>query len=286
MRKELEEIQKIDQFLNGELSEEDAIEFQKEMDFNPSLKIEVEKQKLLQEGIQSMHLRASANVAFQKYKTLKLIKLIGLSVAIAATLLTTAYFLLVEPEAPVTEPDEPAISQPQIDTAINHIEPIVPTKEVDTTNVVMPEFTGTIEDIVIEAEDYTAFYDLSPENVGNHFERDDAVDIYLFGNDVIVGHTFPEEWLEYTFDIPQTGNYDILFSVASAQDSVERMIDVSVNNDFLSTMDVPNTGSWIEFENVKVGTYKFRKGKKQKMKLDFKTGWINIDKIIIRHSKK
>ena len=61
MRKELELIEKIERFLNDGLSLEERESFQKEIDITPALKKEVEKQILLQEGIQSMMLKKTSS---------------------------------------------------------------------------------------------------------------------------------------------------------------------------------------------------------------------------------
>lgn len=278
MRKELEEIEKIDRFLNGELSEIEAEAFQKEIDLNLTLKKEVEKQQLLQEGIQSLMLKLQAQKAFTKFKTFKILKYIGIPSSIIATSLVIWNLTQTEisvPETPIkmdttiTEPRNLIDSLPSQDTL-----------KKDKINPIHPEAALSIPDIIIEAEDYINFYDITPQNLGNQY-REDAVDIYLSDSNFVVGHTFPKEWLEYNFDIPASGEYEILFTIASGQDSVQRKMNLSINGAFKELISVPFTSSWLTYQTISIGKHQFKQGSSQNLRLDFETGWINLDKITL-----
>ena len=74
MRKELEEIKRIDDYLNGELSIMDLVAFQEELNSSSRLQKEVEKQELLLGGLQSFILKKSAKKAFIQYKIFTFLK--------------------------------------------------------------------------------------------------------------------------------------------------------------------------------------------------------------------
>lgn len=299
MRKELELIEKIERFLNDGLSLEERESFQKEIDITPALKKEVEKQILLQEGIQSMMLKKQAQNAFKKYRLFKFFKLFGIPtlIIIASIIIWSLYQNQRNSSKTGIPTESDSIQTEKIIEPINEISDTikkpeskeqiesVPTIEKDTLLKKKPKPVVDVPDIIIEAEDYTDFNDISPENVGNAFSKD-AVDIYDLNGIIAVGHTFPNEWLEYTFDIPEEGEYELFIKVGSGQDSVDRAIDLTINNNSWKTINPPFTGSWIDYKDVSCGTYKFNKGQQQKLKLDFKNGWINLDKITIHQSKK
>jgi len=88
MRKELELIEKIEKYLNGQLTATEKMEFEKELASNPSLKEQVDLQKQVQQGVQRIQIKKQVQQAFKKYKWTKNFKnwgLGGLSMAIVAT---------------------------------------------------------------------------------------------------------------------------------------------------------------------------------------------------------
>ena len=87
MRKELELMETIDNYLKGNLSETDKVAFEKKINDNPELKEEVELQKQVLKGIERTALKKSAKQGFKKYKFNKGLKnwgLGGLAVAVIA----------------------------------------------------------------------------------------------------------------------------------------------------------------------------------------------------------
>jgi TonB family protein len=87
MRKELELMETIDNYLNGRLSEAERAAFENRMNADPNLKKEVELQKQLLEGMERAGLKQSAKQSMKKYKLGKGLKkwgLMGLSVAVIA----------------------------------------------------------------------------------------------------------------------------------------------------------------------------------------------------------
>jgi mono/diheme cytochrome c family protein len=87
MRKELELMEIIDNYIKGKLSETDKIAFEKKINENPQLKKEVELQIELLKGIERAGLKQSATQGLKKHKFkkgLKTLGLTGLAVAVIA----------------------------------------------------------------------------------------------------------------------------------------------------------------------------------------------------------
>jgi len=68
MRKELEIIQIIEKYLNNELSTEDKAAFEEKLNNNPDLKLEVDKQRLIQEGVTNVALKGKIQKAWKSYR--------------------------------------------------------------------------------------------------------------------------------------------------------------------------------------------------------------------------
>ena len=293
MRNELEKIAKIEKFLNGELTERESNEFREEIRLNSELNNEVEKQRLIQEGIQSLFLKKIAHSAYRKFKIIRFLKYFGIpSVIIITTVMVINLINNNEGQKLKLKSN----GHPQLQKPFYKSEPIPKTDSVvsfDTTSNKLNtetkpseklDFFGPLDDIFIEAENYIDFKDLSPENLGN-VSSNDPVDLYNLSGRTVVGHTLPEEWLKFNFDIPKAGDYELYLMVGSGKDSVDRTINFNVNEKLWKTINPPFTGSWLDYKALYCGKYKFKKGKQQTLKLDFKTGWINLDKVIIRYSK-
>jgi hypothetical protein len=94
MRKELEVIKIIEQYLNKELSAEDKARFETELEKSPSLQKEVEKQKLVLEGIKNAGVRTSIKKAKKTYSIKKLswygLIVVAVGVAIAGAVYLTS----------------------------------------------------------------------------------------------------------------------------------------------------------------------------------------------------
>lgn len=93
MRKELEYIQIIENYLKGELSAKDQTLFEQRLKSNKQLQVDVEKQKVLAEGIKRSALVASSTKAYKSYKFFKTIKTLGL-ITMVATVAAISYFML------------------------------------------------------------------------------------------------------------------------------------------------------------------------------------------------
>jgi len=107
----------------------------------------------------------------------------------------------------------------------------------------------------IEAENYdlggqnVAYSDASISNEGSTY-RNDAVDIEPCSEGGFnIGWVKSNEWLEYTVNVENTGDYDVAFRVAAITSG--RQFHLKVNNENISgAITVPNTGGWQNWQTV------------------------------------
>lgn len=92
MRNELKIIEIIEKYLNNELSEADRKAFEEKLKNNPKLQEEVEKQRLLQEGIKNAGLRSKVTKAYQKFRMRKLGTNLGIISLVAIATAAVIYF--------------------------------------------------------------------------------------------------------------------------------------------------------------------------------------------------
>jgi hypothetical protein len=107
MRKELELIQLIENYLKGNLSEADTQAFEKRMSTDKELQKEVQLQSDLMKGIERAGLKQSAGNAFKKYnfnRSLKNWGLGGLTIAIIALSCVLMYTSLQHPKENAAQP--------------------------------------------------------------------------------------------------------------------------------------------------------------------------------------
>lgn len=103
MRKELEIIQLIEKYLNNELSAQDKIAFEEKLNNNPQLKQEVEKQRLIQEGVQNVALKGTIQKAWKRYRLGNLGSLGGMLVLVAIAATVATFWLTNQTEAQYAE---------------------------------------------------------------------------------------------------------------------------------------------------------------------------------------
>ncbi|PCK08080.1 MAG: hypothetical protein COA42_10870, partial [Alteromonadaceae bacterium] len=131
--------------------------------------------------------------------------------------------------------------------------------------------------IIVQAEDYSDFFDTSPGNTGNAYRNDD-VDLEATadsGGGFNVGWTAATEWLTYQVDIPTTGEYAIRVRVASNAGGGN--YDLSIDAVSVLTNTVGNTGGWQSFiTQSSTGTTCLSAGT-HNMRLDFLEGDINVN---------
>jgi hypothetical protein len=105
----------------------------------------------------------------------------------------------------------------------------------------------------IQAEDYNtggegiAYHDTTGTNEGGAY-RHDGVDIETAGGVTNVGWIRNGEWMTYTADVAEAGNYTLTARVASPNSG--RAAYLSVDGAHVATIVVPNTGSFDAYRNV------------------------------------
>ena len=64
-----------------------------------------------------------------------------------------------------------------------------------------------------------------------------------------VGYIDPSDWMQYSYNAPQAGNYTINFRVATPQSGGQLKL-YGANNTLLATLSLPNTGGWQMWQTV------------------------------------
>ncbi|MCQ2188508.1 MAG: endo-1,4-beta-xylanase [Paludibacteraceae bacterium] len=134
----------------------------------------------------------------------------------------------------------------------------------------------------IEAENYDngfagkAYNDLSDGNVCDDytdFYRKDNVDIKKISDGVAIGHCQKGEWLEYTVDVAEDGNYNVTLRVGEGND--DGKLTISAGNE-IKNVTVDKTGAWGTLAEISAGTIRLYKGK-QVIRLTIDQDWIDVD---------
>lgn len=110
---------------------------------------------------------------------------------------------------------------------------------------------------VIEAEHYdlggsnVGFSETTTNNLGTSTLRNDAVDLEINGAGHNVGYIATGEWLDYTVDVTETGNYNVHFSVGSEVTGGAFQLFVD-DVEVIAATNTPNTSGWSNWEDVYV----------------------------------
>lgn len=123
---------------------------------------------------------------------------------------------------------------------------------------------------VIAANIEAANYDLGGEGYAYHSStstnqgglyRDDGIGIGSSGvtaHPYYVGWMNPDEWVNYTVDVPAAGSYPLTFQLASIYDG--ESFNVQIDDDTVGTVAVPNTGGWTTWQAVNFGSVNLTAG--------------------------
>ncbi len=160
-----------------------------------------------------------------------------------------------------------AVSLPTIDS----IEETAAINDSQTSNV---EESPT-QTILIEAEDYTGFFDRSPSNLGGKGDRNDAVDIGGASGLYNVGWIEAGEWLTYDVNIAKAGQYRFTSSVASARNG--RFGLTASSNGQSSNVTFGTTGGWSNWQPAQgEALFDFAVGR-HSIRLDMASNSFNLD---------
>jgi hypothetical protein len=150
-----------------------------------------------------------------------------------------------------------------------------------TVLTIAPAPTAPAASATIEAENFDAYWDESPENEGGEY-RSSGVDIERTsdsGGGYNVGWIAGGEWLEYAIAVESAGEYRLSLRVASPVDhtTFRVLIDGIVVGDLLT---VPNTGSWQSWSTLATRSVRLNAGT-HRVRVHTDTGWFNLNWIRI-----
>lgn len=135
---------------------------------------------------------------------------------------------------------------------------------------------GTIEfenyDVGGEGKSY---HDTDVENKGGNY-REDGVDIVKAGEGYALGYTIADEWTEYTFNVLESGEFDVTANVATAMDTAgfELFID---DKPILKPIDVAKIDSSFDtYKEISLGSVELEKGE-HILKMQITKSYINMD---------
>ncbi len=136
-------------------------------------------------------------------------------------------------------------------------------------------------EILIQAEDYTNFFDTTPGNKGSQYRNDD-VDIQNtkdIGGGYNVSSMRKGEWLEYQINIPDNTNYDLEIRTASLSDRGKFNIQVD-GEDRTNIISVDSTGGKQNWETLKTSLGQINEGSHtlrfQVQDSKFKVNWLRL----------
>ncbi len=129
-----------------------------------------------------------------------------------------------------------------------------------------------------------AYQDVSIVNEGN-FRTDEYVDASVHWNEGnIVGWIASGEWLEYTVDVQQAGNYTLVFKYASDNSAGGGPMNIESDGVVIkSGITVASTGGWNSWITKAVSNIPLKSGR-QVLRLHFDNGELNIGKLTFTYS--
>jgi hypothetical protein len=136
---------------------------------------------------------------------------------------------------------------------------------------------------IIEAENFDnggeglAYHDSEAANLGGEYRLDDGVDIKANAHDGghAVGFMSAGEWLEYTVNVQEAGDYRI----SANADTIETdrpSFTLSIDGSPVASVIVPSTGSWDTRQVVEVTDVHLNAGE-HLMRIDVNEEWLDID---------
>lgn len=132
----------------------------------------------------------------------------------------------------------------------------------------------------IEAEDYdrggqgVAFHDTNPEGAPANIYREDNAGIDSAGGAFFYGWTQKGEWILFSVNIENSGEFEFTARVASGTDGAA--FSLQIDGSEIAHVTIPNTGSFTDFTEVSGKTSKISKGE-HLLKLFVEEPYLNID---------
>jgi endoglucanase Acf2 len=129
-----------------------------------------------------------------------------------------------------------------------------------------------------------SYSDVSPENIGD-FRETEYVDASMdFAEGAFVGWIANGEWLEYTIDVQQAGNYSLVFRYACGNQSGGGPFRMESDGVLIkSGITVNYTGDWSAWSNKTVNDIPLKSGT-QVLRLFFENGELNLGNMTFTYS--
>ena len=149
---------------------------------------------------------------------------------------------------------------------------------------------GKIEAEIFDKPGYGAgndsYSDNDTDNQGDaEFRAEDGVDVVLGGSGMAIGYTNAGEWMEYTVDVAEDGDYPIVVNASSGAENSGFCFTVD-EKPMGDTVKVTKTGDdWSVYKEFEAGTAKLTKGK-HIIRLTITGNNVNIDWFSVGKAEK
>ena len=149
---------------------------------------------------------------------------------------------------------------------------------------------GKIEAEIFDKPGYGAgndsYSDNDADNQGDaEFRAEDGVDVVLGGSGMAIGYTNAGEWMEYTVDVAEDGDYPIVANASSGAENSGFCFSVD-GKPMGDTVKVTKTGDdWSVYKEFEAGTAKLTKGK-HIIRLTITGNNVNIDWFSVGKAEK
>ncbi|MDD5688238.1 MAG: FG-GAP-like repeat-containing protein [Elusimicrobia bacterium] len=144
-----------------------------------------------------------------------------------------------------------------------------------TTTIEVENF-DTVTSGIAEGE---AYHDMDATNRGGAYRTTDGVDIEAVtgaSNGYDIGYVVPGEWLEYSVNVNQDGDYKIIVSAGNGGTTASpfhvEFGPHNATNIVTPSVSIPNTGGWTTFTDITVANSVTLAAGNQIMKLVMETG--------------
>ena len=151
---------------------------------------------------------------------------------------------------------------------------------------------------IIECEDFDggaegmSFHDSDNVNEGdvkNYRTDSGGVDLVKGNGGTVIGYTAQGEWLEYTVNVSQAGEYEYEATVSSGNDNSAFSLSVIKDGQMtqLAKVKVPKTGDndWSKYKTVTGKLSKPLEAGEQTLRITIEGAYANIDKIEIKSTE-
>jgi GH35 family endo-1,4-beta-xylanase len=122
-----------------------------------------------------------------------------------------------------------------------------------------------------------SYYDADAENHGNSdYRKDTGVDLYDKATGVVVGYNNEGDWLEYTVDVKEAGDYTLFAAVASA--NATSGFTMSMDGKEIASFSVPKNDGEENYDDYnKVKTNVSLTAGKHILRMDVTGAWFDVD---------